>query len=163
MIVTVRSWPAAGPPPGRSYVVDQLDRLPITDHDYRPLLQLLRRRVEGVLHFDWDIAVSHGDLVAMQEAARKIPDIGFVAPYPLFKDQRCAHRHADMTPVTAMDDTCALPAMGAIYLPRHILEAWEPVAHDPRMTDSNFANWSHSKGLTWAIKWTVFLVHLHWG
>jgi hypothetical protein len=145
-------------------VVDQLQRVVISGHDYRPVRdRLLAGDGEGLIHLDWDIAISKEHLKLMRDRARAEPAAGFVAPYRLYPLNACAHRHRDGTPVVdaALEVFCALPAFGAIYLPRHMAAGWQPVAHDPRMTDTNFAAWADRQGYSWPVDWRIHAVHLH--
>ncbi len=159
----VRSWPAS-PPPGRPHVVDSLERVLVSDFDYRNVRDrcLSDPAATGVIHLDWDVAVLKEDLKRMRSRALAEPAVGFVAPYRLYPGHWWAHGSAPGVPVTWGADTCVLPCWGCIYVPCGLLEAWRPVPHDPRMTDTNFAAWAHRRGVVWPIDWTVTTVHLHW-
>ena len=164
MIPIVRSWPAAGEcdPFTRPHVWDNLEKVVVARHDYIPVRdRLLSGRDEGVIHLDWDIAVSKEDLKRMRDRARNEPDLGFVAPYRLYPHNACAHRHSDGTPIGSAA-VCELPAFGAIYLPRRLAAEWQPAGHDPRMTDTNFAAWADSIGYKWPVDWRINAIHLHY-
>ena len=175
----VQTWPERIPE-ARSYPFCwQARQVPISHHDARPVFDLLAASAApGVLMIEWDIAFDGDDLRTLCRRAIAEPDVGFVAPYKLWPGPTWGHRIIDppgpdeldfeqaqqrIRWVKPGDPACNLPCFGAIYIPRHIAEAWEPNPADPRLTDSNFAWWAQQKDLWWSIAWDVRPVHLHYG
>lgn len=174
----VQTWPYRVPD-HRSYAFNhQALNVPIGQHDCRPVLEILKKsRAPGVLMIEWDIALDGDDLRTICRRAIEHPDEGFVAPYKLWPGPTWCHRiiyptsdreltydecQERITWIQPDDPACNLPGFGCIYLPRPILEAWEPAPHDPRLTDSNFAWWAQQQDLWWPILWDIHPVHLHY-
>lgn len=162
-------------PDFRSYVyAHKFAQVPITQHDATPVREvLLRTEAPGVLMIEWDIALDGDDLRELVRRADTSPDEGFVAPYKLWPGPNWGNRiwspdgeptcpEGNIRFAAEADEFCNLPCFGCIYIPRGVLEEWEPVAHDPRLTDSNFAWWGKDRGLWWRILWDVRPVHLHY-
>jgi hypothetical protein len=77
----LRSWPSRIPE-GRSYVVDDIERLVIDNHSYGPLSAV----DDDVLLLEWDIAIGQEDLRHFADHAAKDPDRVLVAPYRIYAD-----------------------------------------------------------------------------
>ena len=173
-IPIVRSWPAPAElrrvearegrlPP---HVVDHFPRIQMIDYDYRPLRDwaLSIPDLAGVINLEWDIAVSKEDLKRFRDSARCWPEAPAVAPYRLYPANVWAHGRAPGVPVQAGDHTTRYPCFGCIYFPRWVLERWEPLWHDPRMTDTNFTEWFAGlidRPAEFVIDWGMRPVHLH--
>lgn len=163
----VRSWPAPTElrkiREPRGCVVDWLERIEISDFDYRPVRDwALAEGCDGVLNLEWDIAVSREDMKLLRDRARTFPHSPFVAPYRLYPQNVWAHGRAEGVPVIGGEPHCFFPCFGLIYWPRWVLEKWEPLEHDPRMTDTSFARWSARQGIRWDIEWDARPIHLHY-
>lgn len=175
--IIVQTWPAAIPD-HRSYVHNHYAaKVPISEHDGNPARDLaLSVDTPGMLLLEWDIAFDGDDFRAICQAASDNPTEGFVCPYKTWPGPTWGHRimqgpildewwHVngdhEFRSVTPDDPACNLPCMGAIYIPRDLLEAWKPGPHDDRFTDTNFALWARAQGIWWPIRWDTRPVHVH--
>jgi hypothetical protein len=179
----IRSFPATIPP-GRAYVVDQMERFIMTDYDYSGLGAL----DDDVLLLEWDMAVSREDLTRFQTTIARYPDEPLVAPYRLYRAQGAvepvwAHRLIDDTTGEEAWLWDGLPladyiGFGMVYLPRMLIRAFlaapapargrspylppEAGYSDMRLTDQTFSIWlRHTQGVRTMVDWRVRPVHLH--
>lgn len=171
----VRSWPDRIPE-GRAHVVDNVERLVLHNHDYKPLAAI----DDDVLLLEWDIAVGQEDLRAFAAHARQDPDRVLVAPYRIYADAYnlptdvWAHRRWDgtgvgtvipngATPVATGDPWCQLFGLGMVYLPRDLHRRFAAVAWSSHFGDTQFSMW-HYEHVTHDVPicWDVHPVHLHY-
>lgn len=175
----VRSWPA-NIPPGRSYVVDDIERFVMgadgdTQFDYRRLVDYH----DDIVLIEWDIAVGAEQLVRFMARAAAEPDRVRVAPYLLYRG------HSGITPqvpfychrirepgmrtwVKGPKDTyCHMFGFGLIYLPRDLIAGFvAQMSPTSKFGDSEFSRW-HMRQLTGErrnvpIDWDCHAVHLHY-
>jgi len=136
----VRSWPL-DPPEHHARVQDQLERVLTRPFDYRPLVAL----GEDLVHLDWDIAVSPGDLATFAARARASPSRVLVGPYLSYPGSLFGHdpvprdipdpvwtakvytdsTETQMRNVTVGDPECHLFGFGMVYLPHAWLAAFD--------------------------------------
>lgn len=182
----VRSWPVIVPG-GRSYVVDQLDRVIIRDYDMSALAEV----GDDVLLIEWDLAVGAEELTAFAEAAAAAPERVRAAPYRLYTRHTADHpsrnppiepqwsawtyaggdqRHGGLVEASPGDPHAHISGLGLIYLPRPLILAYID-ARDAaatrgdmwRFSDISFFGWHyrcvrHEVDLDWAAR----PVHLHY-
>jgi hypothetical protein len=171
----LRSWPARIPE-GRNYVTDSIDRLVISNHDYRPLGGI----DDDVLLLEWDIAVDLEQLQAFAERARERTGRVLVAPYRIPADlyhlpAPCwAHRRWDGTgqgtvvpegarPVETGDATCNLFGLGMCYLPRALVRRFLADGYATHFGDKEFSMWHYQRVTRDVpIMWAVRPVHLNY-
>lgn len=176
----LRSWPAVIPPAGahgpvRAHVVDGIERLVMSDFDYRVLADV----DDDVLLIEWDLAVSREDLEVMIDRCRQDPDRVRVAPYRLYMSQSgrphpqgslWAHRRYQGDPQTGTsrfvlegEPTCHLFGLGLTYLPRWVIPAMRR-DWDDYINDTNISAWHyrHAPDPEVPIDWDVRPVHLHY-
>jgi hypothetical protein len=170
----LRSWPDQIPE-GRSYVVDDIERLVINRHDYAAL----RNVDDDVLLLEWDVAVGQEDLLTFAERARSAPGRVLVAPYRIYADvyglpaDIWAHRSWDGTgagtviptgakPIETNMPMCNLFGLGLVYLPRDLVRRFLP-GHPPgHFGDTQFSMWHYQHvAQTVPIAWEVRPVHLN--
>jgi hypothetical protein len=171
----LRSWPDRIPE-GRSYVVDDIERLVIDNHHYGPLAAIS----DDVLLLEWDIAVGQEDLRQFVSRARAQPDRVLVAPYRIYADvynlpcDVWAHRvwggdgvgtisPNGAIPIRDGAPTCNLFGLGMIYLPAAIFRSWFACCPDAQFGDTQFSMW-HYQYVTREvpIAWEVRPVHLNY-
>jgi hypothetical protein len=171
----VRSWPGRIPE-GRAHVVDDIERLVINNHDYKPLAAI----DDDVLLLEWDIAVGQEDLRHFAEHAHRDPTRVLVAPYRIYADAYnlpadiWAHRHwggdgtgtispNGATPVATGDPTCNLFGLGMCYLPREVVREFADIAWSSHFGDTQFSMW-HYQHVTREVPicWDVHPVHLNY-
>jgi hypothetical protein len=155
-------------PTGRSYVVDQIERLVIENHDYRSLLDV----EDDVCLLEWDIAVSKGDLEIFADIARTRSDSVLVAPYLLYTpDPVWAHRTwpggtltpEGAEPVRTGALTCNLFGLGMVYLPRAAIRGFRLSGWANHFGDVEFSMWHyHNVDTEVPITWAVQPVHLNY-
>lgn len=186
----VRSWPAVIPP-GRAYVVDDIDRLVIDGYDYSPLAAI----DDDIILVEWDMAVSAEDRERFEASALLTPSCVHTAPYRLYDANRAphwAHRTVlDMDGkerwVQTGEPTCDYFAFGLTYLPRDLIRRfmeypapergrypWIPEGDytDTRFTDQTFSVWHYWRSQLGEgrkrqpprvrVAWHVAPVHLHY-
>lgn len=171
----VRSWPRVIPE-GRNYVVDQIPRLIIENHDYKPLAAI----DDDLLLIEWDIAVGQEDLRHFAAHAAEDPDRVLVAPYRIYADAYnlpadiWAHRRWDGTgagtisptgavPVATGDPVCNLFGLGMVYLPRVIHQEFADLAKSSHFGDTQISMWHYQfVAEDVPICWDVRPVHLHY-
>jgi hypothetical protein len=171
----LRSFPRSVPP-HRAYVIDDIPKLIIDNHDYRPLASV----DADVLLLEWDVAVDREDLERFAERARQTPGRVLVAPYRIPADlyhlpAPCwAHRHWDgtgtgtvipvgATPVATGDPTCNLFGLGMVYLPRALVRRFLADGYATHFGDKEFSMW-HAERVAREvpIAWEVRPVHLNY-
>lgn len=162
----IRSWPWRVPP-GRAYVVDDIEHLVLDNHNYRPLADV----DDDVVLLEWDIAVSLEDLRAFVGHAREARDEVLVAPYRLYPAGIWAHRTWTgrgpgawgAEPVEDGAATCNLFGLGLVYLPRALVAAFLKAGWANHFGDVEFSMW-HYKNVTKDVRiaWDVRPVHLHY-
>lgn len=171
----VRSWPSRIPE-GRSYVVDDIERLVIDRYDYKPLFAI----DDDVLLLEWDIAVGQEDLRHFAAHAAEDPDRVLVAPYRIYADAYnlpadiWAHRSwggdgvgmvapNGAVPVATGASFCNLFALGMVYLPRHVLRGFASVAWAANFSDTSLSMW-HFEHVAREVPicWDVHPVHLNY-
>jgi hypothetical protein len=162
----VRTWPERIPE-GRNYVVDQIPRIEMRDHNYAPVLEQL----DGdTVVIEWDLAVRPRDVAAFTAACLADPDRVRVAPYTLYPVSTnlpgpvWAHRRAGRNPpwIETGEPDCDLFSFGLVYLPHVVVSRYlEP---GPEVSgDARFSSWHHSAGLgPVPVQWDVQPVHLHY-
>jgi hypothetical protein len=170
----VRSFPALVPP-GRNYIVDDADRHLNAGYSYRGLVSF----GDGLVHLDWDMAVSREDLEAFVDRARQAPQRVLVGPQrvdvgdgrrhltkPVWNMRRYVGRGLEH--VQEGDPTCDLYGFGMVYLPHALLAGfearWRRELDDGsiRFDDTGFAGWATWEQGPAAIDWQVRPVHLHY-
>lgn len=162
----VRSWPARIPE-GRSYVVDQIERIVIDNHDYRPLDGL----DSNVLLLEWDIAVGKEDIELFARQANATPGDVLVAPYLLYTPEPVwAHRSwpgegltpEGAAPVYTGASFCNLFGLGMVYLPRTLIQGFCESGWANHFGDVEFSMWHyHNVKKEVPIAWAVQPVHLN--
>ena len=171
----LRSWPNRVPP-GRNHVVDDIERLIISNHCYRPLGDI----DDDVLLLEWDIAVDIEDLYRFADVARRAPHRVLVAPYRLpdrmygLPAPVWAHRRWDGTgtgtvspvgakPVETGDPTCDLFGLGMVYLPRALIHGYLRSGWSSHFGDVEFSMWHHVEvGQPVPITWDIRPVHVNY-
>lgn len=176
----VRSWPRVIPP-GRAYVVDDMERIVLDDYDYTPLGKI----DEDVIVIEWDMALSREDRDRFARIAERHPRRVIVAPYKLYHvaDQpvwahRLVDRHGRESWVQGGETYCDYFGFGLIYLPRELVRAFlaAPAPErgrspfllpsqsytDSRFHDQTFSVWLSRAGDMAHIAWDVRPVHLHY-
>lgn len=174
----VRSFPSVVPP-GRSYVVDMLPRLTMTNYDYTPLASL----DDDICLLEWDIALSETDRKIFELQTHAEPGRVRVAPYLLSVPGPLHYAHRRLvSPILAYgklserwinqaDAFCEYFGFGCIYLPRDLIRRFSranarerggnPPA-DTRFTDQTFSYWHYHGGHgPVPIEWAITAVHLH--
>lgn len=164
-----RAWPSH-PPSGRSYVVDDVERVPVDEYDYRALVDV----DDDVLLLDWDMAVHREDLAEFARRARQDPGRVLVAPYLAYPDTRpglprptWTMRRYEPTGLTRYvhegESTCHLFGFGMTYLPRHLIVGFAESNPALRFDDTTFAQWLH-RTADWEvpITWDIRPVHLNY-
>lgn len=171
----IRSW-VPSVPPGRSHVVDAVERWVIDNHDYRPMFE---RVDDDLLLLEWDIAVSKEDLCVFAALAGKEPGRVLVGPYRIYYEHLLdgpvwAHRRwngepAGMahpqgaTPVGDGDPTCNLFGLGMVYLPRDVMRACAAARWSNAIGDVQFSMWHYLHvEREVPIAWDVHPVHLNY-
>lgn len=157
----VRSWPEVIPQ-GRAHVIDEIQRIVIKDYDYASTLRDLD---DDVLLLEWDIAVGQEDLWAFAQRATAASDGVLVAPYRLYPEGTgllgpvWAHRRNYLEFVDEDEPVCWMFGLGMVYLPRHLLAAFD----GDRLDDGLFSEWHYQKvGKPVPICWDVRPVHLNY-
>jgi hypothetical protein len=167
----IRSWPQQIPP-HRSYVQDDLERLVMTDHDYRVLAGL----DDDLVLLEWDIAVGQEELRAFIARVRADPTAVLVAPYRLYEAHSgrpskpaWAHRRfvrGDMFTefISPGDEFCHLFGFGMVYLPRDLVRRYLADNADEQFNDVRFSSWHyrHSDRPNVPIMWDARPVHVHY-
>lgn len=164
----VRSWPSR-PPTGKSFVVDDAERVEVDDYDYHRLPDL----GDDVINLDWDIAVAREDVERFALQSRSEPERLLVAPYPIYPDTRPGlpgvtwpmRRHEDggLRYVRTGEPTCHLFGFGMTYLPRGLLRGFVEENPGVRLDDTAFAGWHYRENATEVpIAWDVRPVHLNY-
>lgn len=185
----IRSWPRVIPP-GRAYVVDDMERLVLDDYDYTPLGQAN----ESVCLLEWDMAISREDRVRFEEHAAENPGSVLVAPYRLYHvapEPVWAHRLVDeegreswihgprQSVPDWQDEACDYFGFGLIYFPAELVRAFlaapapergrspyllpQQAYTDSRFHDQTFSIWHrHTLGRTVTVDWSVQPIHLHY-
>ncbi len=162
----LRSWPDVIPP-GRGYVVDDIERLVIANHQYRALADV----DDDVLLLEWDIAVGKEDLEAIARRAGQRPDRVLVAPYRIYVPHGIwAHRtwagegpgaHG-AGPVAERAEFCNLFGLGLVYLPHDLIVGFIESGWARHFGDVQFSMWHYlhvAKEVP--IDWAIRPVHLH--
>ena len=171
----IRSWPVSIPE-GRSYVVDDIERVVIDKHDYKPLSAI----DDDLLLLEWDIAVGQEDLRHFAEHAAEDPTRVLVAPYRIYADAYnlsadiWAHRRWNgdgvgtvspngAVPVQTGDPTCNLFGLGMVYLPRRLHRQFAAVAWAAHFGDTSFSIWHYEHAAREVpICWDARPVHLNY-
>jgi hypothetical protein len=162
-----RSWPTEVPE-GRAYVVDSMDRLPMSDCNYRTV-PLWPDDEPGICLLEWDVALALPERERFAELALTHPDRVLVAPYtkPYHSGpHQQLHRMVDQTPIPEGQDFCHYFGFGCVYLPREMVREFEAdylKADRPRrqFSDVTFSLW-HLKTYGRAdVTWDVRPQHLH--
>lgn len=171
----VRSWPAVIPE-GRSYIVDDIPKLVMSDYDYRCLLDL----DDDVVLIEWDIAVGGQDLETFMARAAANPNQVRVAPYLLYP-KSTSSRHGPFYVhrsngygsgarryVTGPEQaTCDMFGFGLVYLPRALMvEFVAQLPANKKFTDTTFSYWHRRRAprelRDVPIDWDIVCVHLHY-
>lgn len=163
----IRTFPAEIPP-GRSYVVDGLQRVLMDGYNYVPVFEQLD---DDTVIVEWDLALSPDDMAKFTWHCMTQPNRAHVAPYRLYPrstalpDPVWAHRQAIPAGggwVSDGDPVCQLFGFGLVYLPLGLVRSY--LATRPDVTgDSEFSRWHHEHGHgPVPIHWDVRPVHLHY-
>jgi hypothetical protein len=171
----LRSWPQSIPE-GRSYVVDDIERLVISNHHYGPLADI----DESVLLLEWDIACGQEDLTQFVKRISAHPDRVIVAPYRIYADTYnlpydvWAHRawNGDGSgtviphgafPVRDGAPICNLFGLGMVYLPQAVLRSYFAACAGAQFGDTQFSMWHYQQvAHDVPIAWEVRPVHLNY-
>lgn len=164
----VRSWPSR-PPVGKSFVVDDAQRVEVDDYDYRRLADL----DDDVINLDWDVAVAREDVERFALQARAEPGRVLVAPYPIYPDTRPGlgeltwpmrrHESGQLRYVRTGEPFCHLFGFGMVYLPRELLRGFVQANPGVRLDDTAFAGWHYRETATEVpITWDIRPVHLNY-
>jgi hypothetical protein len=171
----IRSWPSRIPE-GRAHVVDDIERLVIERHDYKPLAAI----DDDVLLLEWDIAVGQEDLRHFAAHAAEDPDRVLVAPYRIYADAYnlpadiWAHRSWDgdgvgtvspngAVPIATGAPFCNLFGLGMVYLPRQVHRGFVAVAWAANFSDTSLSMWHYEHvAKEVPICWDVHPVHLNY-
>lgn len=161
-------------PPNKSYVVDQVEHLVISDCNYRPLDEI----DDDVLLLEWDITVERDELKSFAARAKSSPDSVLVAPYKLYYPDLpapvWAHRlwdgnppdsnfPAGTRPVIDEQPTCNLFGLGVIYLPRKIVRAFVASNYSRHFGDVEFSMWHYRNVCQQVpIDWETRPIHLNY-
>ena len=169
-----RSWPAVVPA-DRSYVVDDIEKLVITNFKYNDLYDI----DDDVLLLEWDIAVDGVELARFVDHANEDRSRVIVAPYRLYgldghgyylphlwAHTRVLDADADPWKTRPVDDnepTCDLFGLGMTYLPK-VLTSRFSRDYIGRFSDDRFSRWHlrHADHPEVPICWDVHAVHLHY-
>lgn len=168
----LRSWPD-NVPDGRNHVVDDAEKLVLSNYDYRPLFDV----DDDVLLLEWDIAVHREDVERFAEIANEDPSRIIVAPYrlyettlnsyPLAKTPWC-HRTSGNQHIQTNDPFCHWFGLGMIYLPRAIVLEFKEEFDVARWSfegfnDNTLSAWHwRAKKTPVPVIWEVRPVHLHY-
>ena len=169
----IRTFPATIPF-GRSYVVDDMERVVNSGYSYRGLAAL----GDDVVHLDWDQAVDRADLVRFVDRAKADPDRARVVPVLVDLAARpglaapvwnCRVYVGDrLRYVEPGDGTADLFGFGMVYLPGKALAAfedrWRAELDDGsvRFDDTGFSGWYSKEYGPAVIDWDLHAVHLHY-
>jgi hypothetical protein len=171
----LRSWPRVIPE-GRSYVVDDIERLTIENHHYGPLGEV----DESVLLIEWDMAVGQEELRAFAARAQACPARVLVAPYRIYADAYnipadiWAHRHWDgdgsgtvnpngAKPIATGDEFCQLFGLGLVYLPLKLIRDYLFGRYNATFGDTQFSMWHYATiAHDVPVAWDVRPVHLNY-
>lgn len=163
----LRSWVPYEVPKDRCVVLDDLDRIAIDQHDYRPLCDV---DLDGVFLVEWDLAVAPEEANWFERQALETPDRVRVAPYRCYDawSSWWIHWHGtselDLRFVDYGEPFCDGFGFGLTYLPMPLLRAWrKDRGHLEKLTDLTFSTWHVANGLGKVpIDWAVRPVHVHW-
>jgi hypothetical protein len=163
----VRSWPAGKLPVGRHHVVDTVERLEISNHDYRALAGC-----GDVVLLEWDIAVGREELVRFAQLAGRDRGRVLVAPYRLYRTTRrpmWVHRRwdgrdlASARPIDAGDPWCHLFGLGMIYLPGELVDAFVTSGWSRKFGDVEFSTWHYRHVAERVpVTWEAWPVHVNY-
>ena len=171
----LRSWPK-NIPEGRSYVMDDIERLVIDNHHYGPLADI----DDSVLLIEWDVAVGQEDLLQFASRTAAHPGRVIVAPYRIYADvynlpcDIWAHRvwNGDGAgtviprgafPVRDGAPMCNLFGLGMVYLPAPVLRSWFAACPGSQFGDTQFSMWHYQQvAHDVPIAWEVRPVHLNY-
>lgn len=170
----LRSWPLEIPA-GRSYVVDDIEHLVMSDYDYTVLGEV----ADDVLLLEWDIAVGSEQLAAFAERAATEPGRVLSAPYRLFPghhpwnhpkgtvwstwNYRRTQQEGGMVEVGPPGPTAHLSGFGMVYLPAELIRKYlADRKPDWRFSDMSFFAWMHRViQRPIELDWSARPVHLH--
>lgn len=151
-------------------MVDDVDRIPVDDYDYRALVNV----GDDVLLLDWDMAAHRDDLVEFGRRAQRTPDRVLVAPYVAYPDTRPGLRRPTWTMrrfetlqrtryVREDEPTCHLFGFGMTYLPRDLILGFVGAHGTLRFDDTGFATWLYleTRGEV-PITWDIRPVHMNY-
>lgn len=169
----IRSWPEKVPE-GRSYVVDQLERLVMKDYDYHCLESV----DDDVLLLEWDLAIGRDELARFAERAKASPDRVLVAPYPIYRSTLGLHDlsravypfrlynpgNSSMRWCTPADPTCHTFGFGVTYLPRLLVKRYLADTGPAMFNDVTFSQWHYlnADDREVPIAWDCPAVHLNY-
>jgi len=187
----VRSWLPEGHKlleGNRPRVIDYIERFPIDNYNYYPLIKDHAERFpgQGLIHVDWDTAFGIETRDAFERAARASADRVLVAPVRIYPDSTALDRtvwnhrvplhpqglRARYTEFTGakwvwvqqdQDMEAALFGFGMLYIPYHVCEAFVREAPDDLpLNDYDFSLWHYKKYGLVPITWDIIPVHIHW-
>jgi hypothetical protein len=171
----VRSWPAVIPQ-NRSYVVDDIPKLVMSNYSYDCLADL----DDDVVLVEWDIAVGREELEAFIVRAGHAPGVPLAAPFRLYHHAggtamqepvwtAWVYRDGRTQAVAPGTPTAHLTSFGLIYLPRYLINGYlaaraQAVDGDQwRFSDISFFGWHHRcVARDVDLDWNARPVHLHY-
>lgn len=167
----IRSWPKEIPE-GRSYVMDDIPRLVMSDFDYRCLIDV----DDDVVLIEWDIAVGGEQLRTFMERALETPEKVRVAPYLLYRGGRrggpqvpyYVHRVVQQSVkrwARPEDTHCQMFGFGLTYLPAHFVRGFvDHLRPQNQFNDSTFSRWHMltAPNRNVPIDWDCHAIHLHY-
>lgn len=165
-MIWVRAWPDH-PPPGRNFVIDKMQRVPVDGYDYSRLAEV---NDEGVCLLDWDIAMSPEDMMAFEYRASTDPSLVRVAPYQLWHMPRRYGEWAvygeNWKPLGQGEWwSCIYFGFGVTYLPPGIVSECLATRENKgeALTDCEFSTWYKQwRNVPVPVEWDLRPIHLHY-
>jgi hypothetical protein len=168
--VTILRWYRSWPEPGdrafwkgtdRAHVIDSLPKLCMSGYDY--FTALLPDDEPGFCLLEWDMALSRTERRDFAIAAARMPGRILVAPYDIYPTvgDECVHRHENGAPIGMGWPVAATFGLGCIYIPQHVLQAFQRASGETVMTDATFSRFVfHQYGPT-TVDWRFHPQHLN--
>lgn len=137
-------------------VDDNLPREPVNDYDFSALRRYYHH--SGVIHLDWDIAVTPESLRYFHNRCVAEMDTVRIAPYMLYRPST-----GEDVPVLAHRRN--IVPFGLVYLPPWSLQKWTEQTDDGRFNDTTFSTWlrgTHSFPMYLPVVEPIHVIHLHY-